>query len=54
VDGAIDRGLIGHGVGHVVYRIAKEKGLDVRTAGLELIDGHHWDDAVKIFKGGKK
>ena len=25
VDGAIDRGLIGHGVGHVIYRIAKEK-----------------------------
>jgi len=52
VDGAIDRGLIGHGVGHVIYRIAKEKNLDIRTAGLELIDGKHWDDAVKIFKGG--
>lgn len=54
VDGAIDRGLIGHGVGHVVYRIAKEKNLDLRTAGLELIAGKHWDDAVSIFKGGAK
>lgn len=54
VDGAVDRGLIGHGVGHVVYRIAKDKGLDIRTAGLELIEGKHWDEAVSIFKGGNK
>lgn len=52
VDAAIDRGLIGHGVGHVVYRVAKEKNMDIRTAGLELIDGKHWDLAVSIFKGG--
>jgi D-ornithine 4,5-aminomutase subunit alpha len=54
VDGAIDRGLMGHGVGHVVYKVAKEKNLDIRTAGLELIEGKHWDDAVKMFKGGAK
>ncbi len=54
VDGAIDRGLMGHGVGHVVYKIAKEKNLDIRTAGLELIEGKHWDDAVTMFKGGAK
>ncbi|MDH8677121.1 ornithine aminomutase subunit alpha [Fusibacter bizertensis] len=54
VDGAIDRGLIGHGVGHVVYKVAKVKNLDIRTAGLELIEGKHWDDAVQIFKGGNK
>lgn len=53
VDGAIDRGLMGHGVGHVVYKIATEKNLDIRTAGLELIEGKHWDDAVEMFKGGK-
>lgn len=53
VNGAIDRGLINHGVGHVIYRIAKEKNLDIRTAGLELLEGKHWDDAAVIFKGGK-
>lgn len=52
VDGAIDRGLIGHGVGHVIFRVAKEKNLDIRTAGLEFIAGKHWDDAVAMFKGG--
>lgn len=54
VDGAIDRGLIMHGVGHVVYRISKEKNIPLRQAGLELIEGKHWDDAIAIFKGGNK
>lgn len=54
VDGAIDRGLIGHGVGHVIYKLAKEKNMDLRTVGLELIEGKHWDDAVTMFKGGAK
>lgn len=53
VEGAIDRGLMSKGVGHVVYRISKEKNITVREAGLELIEGKHWDDAVAIFKGGK-
>jgi D-ornithine 4,5-aminomutase subunit alpha len=53
VEGAIDRGLMSKGVGHIVYRISKEKNLTVREAGLELIEGKHWDDAVEIFKGGK-
>ncbi|GAU76927.1 ornithine aminomutase subunit alpha [Fusibacter sp. 3D3] len=54
VDGAIDRGLMGHGVGHVVYKVAKSNNIDIRTAGLELIEGKHWDDAVTMFKGGAK
>lgn len=54
VDAAIDRGLIPHGVGHVVYRISKEKNIPLRQAGLELIEGKHWDDAIAIFKGGNK
>ncbi|WP_432665376.1 ornithine aminomutase subunit alpha [Wukongibacter baidiensis] len=54
VEGAIDRGLIGKGVGNVVYRVSKEKNIPLRQAGLEMIDGKHWDDAVAIFKGGNK
>lgn len=53
VEMAIDHGLIGKGVGHIVYRVAKENNMDVRQAGLEMIDGKHWDQAVSIFKGGK-
>jgi len=53
VDQAIDHGLIAKGVGNVVYRIAKAKDMDIRKAGLELMDGKHWNEAVQIFKGGK-
>lgn len=54
VEGAIDRGLIKKGVGHIIYRISKEKNISIRQAGLEMIEGKHWDDAVHIFGGGAK
>ncbi len=54
VEGAIDRGLISKGVGHLVYRISKEKNIPLRQAGLEMIEGKHWDDAVAIFRGEGK
>lgn len=49
VDGVMDRGLLSKGAGHVVYRVSKEKGMDIRTAGLELIEGKHWDDVLGYF-----
>ena len=52
VDGILDRGLIGKGAGHIVYRLAKEENLSFREAGLKLIDGDLWDDVLAIFKGG--
>ncbi|WP_028855371.1 ornithine aminomutase subunit alpha [Psychrilyobacter atlanticus] len=54
VDGAIDRGLIGKGVGHLVYKISEEKNISIRQAGEEMIEGNHWDTLMEIFKGGKK
>lgn len=54
VEGVIDRGLMGKGAGHVIYRVAKEKNISIREAGLEMLEGKHWDDAVAIFKGGQK
>ncbi len=52
VDGAINRGIIGKGAGHIVYRLGKEKNLDIREAGLKLVEGQMWDDVVALFKGG--
>ncbi len=52
VELGMDHGLMSKGIGHVVFRVAKEKNMDLRTVGLEMIDGKHWEDAVKIFKGG--
>lgn len=54
VEGVIDRGLMGKGAGNVIYRVAKANNMDVRTAGLEMLEGKHWDQAVEIFKGGQK
>ena len=36
VEGAIDRGLIGKGVGHIVYRISKEKNI------LKFLEWYRW------------
>lgn len=53
VDQAIDRGLIGYGVGHCVYLVAKNKNMSIRDAGLSMIDGENWDIAYDILKGGQ-
>lgn len=52
VDGAIDRGLIGKGAGHILYRLSKEKNMEIREVGLKLVEGEMWEDVVSIFKGG--
>ncbi|NLJ98844.1 MAG: ornithine aminomutase [Tissierellia bacterium] len=54
VEGIIDRGLLGKGAGHIVYRLAMDKNMEIRDAGLKLVDGEMWDDVVKIFQGGEK
>ena len=54
VEKAMDRDLLSKGVGNVVYRLAKEKNLDVREAGISLIDGENWDYVSEIFKAGDK
>lgn len=52
VDGVIDRGLISKGAGHVVYKLAKSKDIDIREAGKILIDGEGWDEVVSLFEKG--
>lgn len=54
VSAAIDRGLMPHGVGNVIYRLSKEKNMPFREVGLQMLEGKHWDDAIAIFKGGNK
>ena len=53
VDGAVERNLLGHGAGNIIYRLSKEKNMDIREAGLSLSDGKLWDEAAALFKGGK-
>lgn len=54
VEGVMDRGLMGKGAGHVVFKLAKEKNMEIRKAGLALVEGKYWDEVVALFKGGTK
>ena len=54
VEGCIERGLMGHGTGHVVYKLAKEKNISIREASVLLGKGECWDEAAALFKGGNK
>lgn len=50
VDTAIEKNLIAHGAGHLVYRLAKETGMSIREAGLCLSRGEKWDEVAKYFE----
>ncbi len=52
VDGCIERSLLGHGAGNVIYRLAKAENMQIRDAGLALCEGNLWDEAVAQFNGG--
>lgn len=41
-----DRGLLGSGAGRIVYTAARAADVDVRTAGLKLLDGELWDEVT--------
>ena len=50
VEGCIDRGLMGKGAGHVVYKFAKAKNISIREAGTMLAEGKGWDEVAALFK----
>ena len=50
VDGCIDRGLMGKGAGHVVYKLAKSKNISIKEAGALLVSGQGWNEVVALFK----
>lgn len=54
VDYAITNNLIGHGVGNIVYRLAKAENLSIREAGVRLSQGQDWDKAAALFEGGAR
>lgn len=52
VEGALERNLLGHGAGHIVYKLAHHKNIPIREAGLALANGNHWDEAMSLFSQG--
>ncbi len=54
VDGCIKRGLLGKGAGHVVWKLARDRGLGVREAGVALSEGRMWEGIERLFgEGGR-
>lgn len=49
VNKVIDRGLMGKGAGHVVYKLSKEKDISIREAGLALANGEYLDEIATLF-----
>ncbi|MFZ5925024.1 MAG: ornithine aminomutase subunit alpha [Bacillota bacterium] len=49
VDKCVERGLLGKGAGHVVWKLARSRGMSVREAGIALSEGKMWDDAARLF-----
>lgn len=43
VEMAIDRNLMGKGVGNLVYKVAKANDISIREAGLAMLEGNLWD-----------
>lgn len=46
----IDHGLMGKGAGHIVYKAAKAKDIEIREAGLQLAEGKLWDQMDILLK----
>ena len=49
VAGALERSLLGHGAGNIVYKLAKAKDMPIRDVGLALAEGKYWDEAAALF-----
>ena len=52
VDACVEHRLIGHGAGHVIYKLAKVKNIPLRDAGLAFSEGRLTDEAQALFNGG--
>jgi D-ornithine 4,5-aminomutase subunit alpha len=51
VDKTVERGLLGKGAGHVVFRLSRLDGIDARSAGLLLMADKGWDRVIASFGG---
>lgn len=52
LEGVMERGFIGKGVGYVVYKLVKFKNIMVREVGLLLVKGEYWDEVICLFREG--
>jgi len=44
VNRMLEKGLLGHGAGNLILKLAQKKGITVRQTGLGLIEGKYWEE----------
>jgi len=49
VDAVIEKGLMGKGAGHVVWKLSQKRNVGIRDAGLMIIDGKEKDWSERLF-----
>ncbi len=52
VNGCMERNLLQHGAGNVVYKLSRAESLPLREAGVKLANGELWEKAATLFEGG--
>jgi len=51
VEGIFERDLLGKGAGNILLTMSKKADKDFLTYGKELVQGSHWDEIEKKYKG---
>ncbi len=51
VEGIFERDLLGKGAGNILLTMSKETDKDYLTFGKQLVEGSHWDELEKKYKG---
>lgn len=51
VEGVFERELLGKGVGNILLKMSKKAEKDYLTYGKEMVQGSHWDEIEKVYKG---
>lgn len=53
VKACLEHELLGHGAGHVLFKMSRLWDVDIRKAAERLLKGQDWESAKAAFKGGQ-
>jgi len=51
VEGIFERDLLGKGAGNILLTMSKQAKKDYLSYGREMVEGKHWDELEKSYKG---
>jgi D-ornithine 4,5-aminomutase subunit alpha len=53
VERCVEHQLLGKGAGHIVWRLAQRKQMEIHKAGCELAEGRYWEEIKQYFREEK-